>query len=84
MPREMETYYVDREMCGDVPRTFNLTDFCDLLQAVLDTAGKNVAIEPVLGSVNGARNDDESIVSEDLWNDALNEYCSELDAQESR
>ncbi len=80
MPRERETYYVDREMCGDVPKNFDLEDFCYALQAVLDTAGRDVEVEPVLGSVNGARNESQWLVPENLWYDALCTYCDELEA----
>jgi hypothetical protein len=83
-PREKTTYYVDREMCGDVPKSFDLGDFCCVLQEHCDAIKLDIEIEAVTGSVNGAWNEDTHVVSDDLFLDALCRYCEKLDARESR
>lgn len=74
------TYQVDEMMCGsELPHGFDVEDFCIALQQACDDAKLRITIRPIIGSVNGARNESEDIMPDSIWNDTLCSYCEFLD-----
>jgi hypothetical protein len=65
-------FFVSREMCGGqyLPADFDLEEFCERLQGKVS----DVEIVPV-DDAAGLRNSSENIVSSQLFNEALGEYC---------
>jgi hypothetical protein len=66
-------FYVDREMCGGdtLPEDFDLEDFCEKLQGKLS----DIEVVPLTDSPGEARNQDLSLVSDAVFQEALGEYC---------
>lgn len=66
-------FYVDREMCGGdtLPEDFDLEDFCEKLQGKLS----DIEVVPLPDSPGEARNQDLSLVSDAVFQEALGEYC---------
>ena len=67
----MTEYQVDAAMIGE-GFDGDLTEFCDNLQKVV---GDDVTIVPITSSHNGARNNDERVVSDADWREALTMEC---------
>jgi hypothetical protein len=79
---KMRTYEVDMAMCGsDLPDGFDLRDFCDVLEGLMEGAGQEVAVVAHTGSWNGAAANGWQ-PAPGLWHEALKTYCSRLDAVE--
>jgi hypothetical protein len=66
-------FYVDLAMCGgdSLPEDFDLEEFCEVLQGKVS----DVEIVPVLNALDGAWNQDPTLVPDSVFHEALGEYC---------
>jgi hypothetical protein len=66
-------FNVDWAMCGgeELPQDFDLEDFCEVLQGKVP----DVEIVPVADPKERALNLDTHLVSQQVFDEALGEYC---------
>ena len=66
-------FYVDRAMCGgdELPEDFDLEEFCEVLQGKLP----DVEVVPALEFTAGVYNREPQLISEQVFYEALGEYC---------
>lgn len=69
-------YEVDAAMMGrDMPDGADVTEFCRVLQ---ELTPNDVEIIPITGAWNGARFNDQDLISDGVWDTAMEQYLQTL------